>query len=104
MKTLKTFEFKQAAEAFKAKHDWSKILDCQIHQLDEGVDYQCKSATFRTLASAQAKKRGMGVRINAVEGGLVLQAYVKEGTPENPGGGEQPPTTPKKGRKRGGQS
>ena len=101
MKTLRAFEFKQAAEAFKAKYPWDKILDGDIHQLEEGTDYTAKTATFRTLAATQAKKRGMGVRINAVEGGLVIQAFER---PTDTTTETETPLTTKKGRKAGKQS
>jgi hypothetical protein len=88
MKTLKSFEWKVFAAA-GPKHDFEKLLDGDIHQLEAGVDFVCKPSTMRTLAANAAKKRGMKVRCNKVEGGLVIQAYKPSdnGQPTEPAAG-----------------
>ena len=72
MKTLKAFEFPE--DAGRSSYDWDALLSGKIPQLEEGTDFRCKAATFATLARSQAKKRGMGVRISKVEGGLVIRS------------------------------
>jgi hypothetical protein len=98
MKTLKSFDWKTATP-FKSKHNWDAILDGGIHQLEHGVDFQCKAATFATLVRSAAKKRGLGVRVNAVEGGLVVQAVPAAEGGSKGEGGEQKKSG--KGRKGG---
>jgi len=82
MKTLKTFEF-TAAVGTGASYEWDKILSGDIVQLDAGKDFECKPATFCTLARSAAKKRKMIVRTSmlpkdrakdAPVTGVVLQA------------------------------
>jgi hypothetical protein len=72
MKSLESFEF--TAPVGKAEYEWDKLLDGGIYQLAEGDDYHCKTATFRVMAAKQARKKGNIVRVNKVEGGLVIQA------------------------------
>jgi hypothetical protein len=57
-------------------YDWDTWLDGKLRMLEEGEgkDFQCKVATFSTLARNAGKARGLVVRINKTEGGLVLQA------------------------------
>jgi hypothetical protein len=78
MKTLKNFDFPTSGAA-KATYDWDLLLDGKVRQLDEGLDYTCKSATLITLARATAKKRGLTLKAAKVEGGVVLQASKVEG-------------------------
>jgi hypothetical protein len=72
MKVLKSYEF--PATVGNGTHDWDMLLDGKIRQLEEGKDYSCKASTFRMMAYKQGRKRGMAVRVAAVDGGLVLQA------------------------------
>jgi hypothetical protein len=95
MKVLKSFEFKTRSIGEK-EYDWDTLLDGEIRQLEAGVDYTAKNQTLRMMAAKQAQKRGMRVKVNAVEGGLVLQAFPNgETTTETK-------ETPK--RKKGGKS
>lgn len=74
MKTLKRFDFPEAASAIKAIYDWDAILSGKIVQLEEGVDFKCKVQTICMMARNQAKKRGVTVKVAKVEGGVVIQA------------------------------
>jgi hypothetical protein len=76
MKTLSSFEF--TAPVAKSSYDWDAILSGEIKQLEEGTDYACKTQTMRMLILKAAKKRGVAVRTNKVEGGLVVQAVPAE--------------------------
>lgn len=76
MKTLNTFEFGSSA---KGSHDWDKLLDGQIYQIEPGKDFTCKPTTFLTLARKQASARGMRLRTASVTDGLVIQAIRETG-------------------------
>lgn len=72
---LKSFKFSEGRSFGEGHYNWDELLDGKARQLTHGEDYNCKATTFRTLARAQAQKRGVTVRIQAVEGGLVIQAF-----------------------------
>lgn len=76
MKTLKSFEFKSAVGG--SKHDWNKLLDGGIYQLEQGKDFTCKVTTMGMLIRQRAKKRGLLVKVGKVDGGLVLQQVGKD--------------------------
>lgn len=75
MKVLKQFEF--TAKSRGTKYDWAKLLDGGIYQLEEGKDFTCKPATFAMIARKHAKLAGLAVRVQQVDGGLVIQADKK---------------------------
>lgn len=77
MKTLKSFEFKAGAVG-GSKHDWDKLFDGGIYQLEEGKDYACKTSTMKMMLRHRAKKRGLLIKVNAVEGGVVVQKVGKD--------------------------
>jgi hypothetical protein len=83
MKVLKTFEFKTAAIGEK-KYQWDELLDGQARQLEAGTDYHCKNQTFRMMAAKQAQKRGMRVKVNAVEGGAGDSGIPQRGSDHYP--------------------
>jgi hypothetical protein len=74
MKTLKTFEFQGFGGGDKGRYDWAKLLDGGIYQLTEGEDFKCKPKTLQMMARNQAKKKGLKLKANMVEGGIVIQA------------------------------
>jgi hypothetical protein len=76
MKKLKDFEF--GTSAAKQTHDWAKLLDGTIYQLEEGKDFTCKPATMIALARLAAKKAGKALKATKVEGGVVIQAVAQE--------------------------
>jgi hypothetical protein len=73
MKVLKSFEFTWSVRA--SEYDWDLLLDRAIRQLEAGTDFECKPQTMRMMLGKHARKQGKAVRINAVDGGLVVQAY-----------------------------
>jgi hypothetical protein len=74
MEKLTSYTFNES-NAKKSEYDWDTLLDGGIYKLVSGEDFKCKPGSFRTIATNAAKKLGKGVRINKVEGGLVIQAY-----------------------------
>lgn len=80
MKVLNSFEFRSPVGQSGPTYDWDTLLDGKIRKLEEGEDYHCKPSTFRMMISTQGRKRGVAVRVNKVDGGLVVQAY--PATPE----------------------
>jgi len=76
MKALKKFEFTSGDRkgGIEAKYDWAKILDGGIYCLEPGKDYQCKDATFLTLARMAARKAGKTVKTQKTDDGLVIRA------------------------------
>ena len=58
-------------EAFPAakgsRYPWAEWLDGSVWELVQGDDFQAKTATFRTNAQTQAKKRGGRIRSKAVD-------------------------------------
>ncbi len=67
------FEFKEAAD--RAIYDWADLLDGSLKALEEGKDFTCKPQTIRMMAVKQAAKIGKKVKVEQVEGGLILQAF-----------------------------
>lgn len=76
MKALKKFEF--ASANGRNSHDWTKLLDGGIYQMDEGTDYNCKTNTMLTLARNAAKKAGKKVKTAKTETGIVIQAVASD--------------------------
>lgn len=72
MKTLKKFEFRSPGN--QSKYDWNKFFDGGIYQLEEGSDYTSSQSTFIYMIKNQAKRHGIEVNVQKVEGGVVLQA------------------------------
>ena len=50
-----------------SRYPWDEWLDGSVWQLVHGDDYTAKTATFRSIASMQAKKRGGRIRTRAQE-------------------------------------
>lgn len=73
---LKNFKF--SGSGGRSSHDWTKLLDGKIYQLERGKDYACKDQTFKSLARMQASKHGVSVQIQTVENGIVIQAVAAE--------------------------
>jgi hypothetical protein len=73
MKILKSFEFGESTVG-RAIYEWDKILTGKIVQLEEGKDYTVNSDTVRALCYSQARRRGLRVKVAAVENGLVIQS------------------------------
>lgn len=98
MQVLKSFEFKSSGSTIKAVYEWDTILDGNIRKLEEGKDFKCKPQTFRMMAGKVARKRKLGVRVNKVDGGLVVQAFtptdVNPLAPETNGDGANHTDTP----------
>lgn len=57
-------EFPAAAGS---RYPWDEWLDGSVWELVPGDDFTAKPATFRSIAQAQAKKRGGRIRTKAVE-------------------------------------
>lgn len=91
MKALSTFTFSRSTTR-ESKYDWNKLLDGGIYQLTEGDDYTCKPETMITIARTAAKKRGLTIKAQKVDGGLVIQAIKPEAKPAAA-------TTPKSSKK-----
>jgi hypothetical protein len=45
-----------------SRYPWDEWLDGSVWLLSHGEDYTAKTATFRSIASTQAKKRGGRIR------------------------------------------
>lgn len=92
--TLAEFTFSGGVAQNKGTHDWDNLLDGQIWQLEAGKDFNCKVSTFASLARNQAKKKGLGLHTNKVEGGIVIQAVPMDQADQEPGEGETAPVVP----------
>jgi hypothetical protein len=99
MQTLSDFTFKSFANENKARYPWAEILDGQIHQLDEGTDYQCKPQTLIMMARNKAKKANppMTIRANKANEGksIVIQAVRANGKATPASQVEDPKPEPK---------
>lgn len=76
MKTLEDFDF--GRQVSRSTYDWDAILDGDIHLLEEGKDYTCKSQTMAQRLRQVAKKMELGVRVSKTKQGLVCQAYQRD--------------------------
>lgn len=74
MKTLKKFEFKATSGGFGAKYPWDQMLDGGIHQMVKGEDYDSDDDALIAGIKTAGRKRGKHVKVQKVDGGLVLQA------------------------------
>lgn len=54
----------------KPKYDWEILFDGQVWQLDQGEDFDCVPANFRSAAYRAAKVRGFKVRVK-IDGSTV---------------------------------
>lgn len=58
----------------KSKYDWNEILDGQIRQLEQGVDYDCRTENMVMQIRSAAKRKGVKVRVQKQPGCVVVQA------------------------------
>ncbi len=89
MKVLKKYEFKARQSNTSSKYDWATFLNGQVYQLTAGEDYptdtdaevaKTKENTFTMMLRNKASDGDKKVRIDRIEGGLVIQAVTL--TPE----------------------
>jgi hypothetical protein len=78
MKVVKGYEF--SGGVGKESYPWATILDGQPRMIEQGVDFSCKLETYCTLARNAGRRVGKVVKINKVDGGIMLQAV--EASPE----------------------
>jgi|TARA_R110000824_G_scaffold175454_3_gene353893 hypothetical protein len=57
------------------QYPWSDWFDGLPRLLEEGVDYQVASTSFRASAHQAAKRYGIKVRMTMQDGGLAIQSY-----------------------------
>lgn len=77
-KVIEAFDFR--VRHVHWSYDWDSWLNGQIWQLEEGVDYTCKSSSIRLLAIGAAKRRKLRVHVsvNGKTGVVTLQAYPRD--------------------------
>ncbi len=72
MKVHKKFEF--TSRTSNSRYDWDTILDGKARELTEGEDYQVTTDLMRHMTKLHARRRGLDVKTQKVDGGLVIQA------------------------------
>lgn len=63
----------------KRMYPWDRWLDGQIWQLVSGEDFRITPVSFRRLAFAAARKRGIRVKTSRVGDDVVIQACFNNG-------------------------
>lgn len=89
MEALKSHEFSRSGGG-ATKHDWAKLLDGGIYKLTQSTeahtaedgteveevegDYSSQTKTFAMMARKQAKVKGVGLKTETTEDGIIIQA------------------------------
>jgi hypothetical protein len=96
---VQSFEFQSRSFGGQARYPYAEWLDGRIWKLVHKTDFQGKPGAFLYALRKRARKSGLQVRANKLDGGkaLMIQAY----KPEANGQTEAPAPEPKKGRKGG---
>ena len=80
MKTHKEWPGRKPGSlAWNGKYDWDLIFDGCVHELVEGVDFDCKPSSVRASAYRTSQFRGIKVRTTARDGIVFIQAILDEG-------------------------
>lgn len=61
-------------DAKTSKYKWDEILNGNINVLEQGTDYDCKTAGFVMQIRNVAKKKGVRVKIKTGQGQVIVQA------------------------------
>jgi hypothetical protein len=80
MKSLKNFDFGTAGA--KSTYDWEKLLDGGTYQVEKGVDFECETSTFTTLARSRAQVRSKNLKIKVLEDEITVVLRAEPMTPE----------------------
>ena len=58
----------------RSRFDWDVILDGQLWQMEQGVDFQTDATAFGSTVRSAAARRGIGVKIKVRKSFVFIQS------------------------------